>query len=118
MNIRTDSFPLVAYPVDNAWAIFRDFETQAFVYVKALSAGATCQIASGPILDATQLGSPTTLTFPQAGTVQVVQIPIGGNGLNRATRVLPTNGRFSVTFVGPSNFYAVMSAPLVTTFGV
>lgn len=118
MNIKTDSFPLVAYPIDAAWAVFRDFETQAFVYVQSLTPGAVCQVASGPVLDATQLGSPTTLTFPQAGTTQVVQIPIGSNGVNRATRVLPTNGRVSVTFVGPSNFTSLMSAPLVTTFGV
>lgn len=118
MNIKSDTFPLVAYPVDNAWAVFQNFETQGFVYVQALTPGAVVQVASGPILDATQLGSPTTLTFPQAGTIQVVQFPIGGNGINRATRVLPTNGRVSVTFVGPSPFSSVMSAPLVTTFGV
>lgn len=118
MNVKTDTFPLVSASVDEAWAIFRDFETLAFVYVQALTPGATCDVASGPTLDTGLLGSATTLTFSQAGTIQVLAIPVGGSRVNRATRVKPTNGKLSVTFVAPSPYTSFMRAPDAVNFGL
>lgn len=118
MNIKTDSFPVVSASIDEAWAIFRDFEKLAYVYVQSLTPGATCDIASGPSLDTSLLGGATTLTFSQAGTTQVLSIPVGGNSINRATRVKPTNGKVSVTFVAPSPYTSFMRAPDAGNFGL
>lgn len=118
MNVKTDNFPFVAASIDEAWAVFRDFEKLAYVYVEALTPGAVCEVASGPTLDPALLTSPSTLTFSQAGTVQVLSIPIGGSSINRATRVKPTNGRVSVSFVAPSHFTSFMRAPDAVTFGL
>lgn len=117
MNIKSDTFPLVASPIDNVWAVFPNFETLAFVYVESLTPFATVEIASGPTYDPLLLGGPTTLTFTQQGVVKVTSIPIGGNGINRATRINPTSGRVAVTFVGPGPFTTFMMAPPVSTFG-
>jgi len=116
MTFRTEAFPLVSYPVDNAWCIFRDFETTAIVYIKSLTSNATVQVASGIDFDPTNLGSPTTLTFTQEGVTQTVALPATGNGLNRATRVLPTSGKVSVTFVSPSDIRCFMSVPNAINF--
>lgn len=117
MFVKTDSFPLIAAPIDQAWAIFQNFEPNAVVYIQALTTGAKCQVASGnSVINA--LGTPTTLTFSQAGEVQVVDLPVGGSLINRVTQVLPLSGRFAVTFVAPSPFNTYNAAPTYNTFGV
>ncbi len=118
MVFRTEAFPLVSYPVDNAWCIFRDFETEAVVYVKSLTPNATVDVASGIDFDPTNLGSPTTLTFTQEGVTQTVSLPVTGTGVNRATRVLPTSGKVSVTFVSPSDIRCFMSVPAAVNFSL
>jgi hypothetical protein len=117
MSVKIDSFPLIAAPVDQAWAVFQQYEPNAFVYIQALTSGASCQVASG--LNVTSaLGAPTVLNFTQPGQISIVSIPIGGSLVNRVTQVLPITGRFSVTFVSPSPFNTYNAAPTYNTFGV
>jgi len=116
-TFKSDTFPLVAAPYDNAWVVFRDFEQNGMVYIEALTAGAQVQIASGPTYDPTALGTPTSFTFDQAGVVKSWTLPRTGTAINRATRVLPVVGRVKVTFTGTSPFLSFMMAPPVSTFG-
>lgn len=116
-TLKSDTFPLVAAPHDNAWVVFRDFEKNGMVYVEALTTGAKFEIASGPTFDPAGLGTVTTYTFDQAGTIKSYTLPITGSTINRATRVKPLVGQIKVTFTGLSPFLSFMSAPPVTTFG-
>jgi hypothetical protein len=104
MHVKKDDVPLLAPPNDQLWIVFRDFEPNAVIWVESIDANVTVQVASGPVADPLQLGAPTTLTFTQAGTRQLVQLPIGGLVTNRATSVLPTVGRISVAMAAPSDF--------------
>lgn len=119
MSYRTEVMPLVAFPVDNAWAVFRDFETLGMVYITSLTSFATVQVASGLDFDPTNLGTPVTLTFTQAGVTQTVALPVSAaSSMNRATRVLPTAGQVSVTFTSPTEFKSFMSNPAATNFSL
>lgn len=109
MHVKKDDVPLVASPNDQLWIVFRDFEPNAVIWVEAIDASVSVAVASGPVADPLQLGAPTTLTFTQTGTRQLVQLPVGGVVTNRVTSVLPTGGRISVAMAAPSEFRFFLS---------
>ena len=104
MHVKKDDVPLIASPNDQLWIVFRDFEPNAVIWIEALDAGVSVDVASGPVADPLLLGTPSTFTFAQSGFRQLVALPIGGVITNKATSVLPRNGRVSVAMAAPSEF--------------
>lgn len=103
MHVKKDDMPLVAFPKDELWVVFRDQPALAVVWVEALTDSATVEVSSGPSDDPATLTS-TTLTFSQATIKQLVQLPVGGNLTHTHARIKPTAGRVSVSVAAPSEF--------------
>lgn len=104
MHVKKDDLPLVAYPKDELWMVFRDSNALAVVWVESTTDFATVEIADGPSDDPALLSTPTTLTFNQATIKQRVTLPVSGNALNNYVRIKPTAGRVSVSMAAPSEF--------------
>lgn len=104
MHVKKDDIPLLAYPKDELWMVFRDNPSLAVVWVESNTDFATVEVASGPSDDPNLLTVPTTLTFTQATVKQLVQLPIGGNPTMRYVRIKPTAGRVNVSMAAPSEF--------------
>jgi hypothetical protein len=104
MHVAKDDIPLVSYPNDEVWIVFRNQPVLAIVWVEALTAGAVVEVSDGPSDDPALQSSPTTLTFTQASIKQLVQLPVSGNPLNNYVRILPTNGQVSLSIAAPSVF--------------
>ena len=104
MHVKKDDLPLVAYPKDELWMVFRDSTALAVVWVESNTDFATVEVADGPSDDPALLSTPTVLTFNQATIKQLVQIPVSGNPLNTYVRVKPTAGRVNVSMAAPAEF--------------
>ena len=104
MHVKKDDIPLLAFPKDELWMVFRDQPTLAIVWVESITDFATVEVASGPSDDPLLLTAPTTLTFTQGTIKQLVQLPVGGSPLHTYARIKPTAGRVNVSMAAPSEF--------------
>jgi hypothetical protein len=111
MHVKKDDLPLLANPYDQMWVVFRDQPTYAILWVQALTDGAVVTVADGTSDNPAFLSAPTTLTFVQAGTIQLVQLPVSSNPLNQYVQIVPTTGRVSATVAAPSEFRFYLKAP-------
>lgn len=118
MSTHTSTFPLAAAPIDEVWVIFRDFENTAQVSIKSLTSNAACTLTSGPAFDLNLMGTPSTVTFTQEGVTQVVTIPTTTKVTDRATRILVTSGKVSISISSPTPMTSFMRAPTATNFSL
>lgn len=109
MHVKKDDIPLVAYPNDELWVVFRDSAQNGVVWVQSLTADAVVEVASGTTPQASSLGGASTLTFTQVGVIQKVDVPVGGNPTHVATRIKPTAGRVAVSIAAPGELRHYMS---------
>jgi hypothetical protein len=118
MTLHTSTFPLAAAPVDEVWVICRDFEDDAKVSIKSLTSSATCTLTSGAAFDLNNMGSPVNVSFSQEGIIDLQNIPTSGVRTDRATRILVTSGKVSITITSPTPFTSFMRAPTASNFSL
>lgn len=85
--------------------VFRDFENQAYIVVKALTADARITLESYRDINATDgftPGSSTNYVFPVAGETRRINIPESGLLHDQVTRILITKGRVALDVTSPS----------------
>jgi len=84
--------------------LFRDYESQAYAFVKALTPNAEFTFETYFDLDATEGAalSSTNYALPQQGQQIKIDIPESGAFQNRLTRILVTKGRIALEVTSPS----------------
>ena len=84
--------------------LFRDFESQAYVFVKALTPNAQFTFETYFDVDATEnaAASSTNYALPSQGQQRKIDLPESGAFQNRLTRILVNNGRIAIEVTSPS----------------
>jgi hypothetical protein len=84
--------------------LFRDYESQAYAFVKALTNDAEFTFETYFDLDATENAavSSTNYTMAKQGQQQKIDLPESGAFQNRLTRILVTKGRIAIEVTSPT----------------
>jgi hypothetical protein len=93
--------------------LFRDYESQAYVFVKALTNDVEFTFETYFDVDATENAavSSTTYTMAQQGQQQKIDLPESGAFQNRLTRILVTKGRFALEVTSPTMARTYLEQP-------
>lgn len=105
MHIKKDDIPLVAYPKDELWVVFRDQPVDAVAWLSSVSDGCDIEIESGETQDPDLMTSVTTVNLTYKNARQLVDLVTAGLPLtHKYLRFRPTRGRFTVSLAGPMEF--------------
>jgi hypothetical protein len=105
MHIKKDDIPLVAFPHDELWVVFRDQPVDAVLWLSSVTGSADIEVESGETQDPDLLVSFETVNLTFKNDRQLVDLVTAGMPLNhRYMRVRPTAGRVEASVAGPLEF--------------
>ena len=105
MHVKKDDIPLVAYPTDELWIVFRDQPADAVVWASALTDSASIEVESGATQDPDLLSSVTTVNLAYKNARALLDLVTEGVPLtHKYVRLRPTSGRFTASLAGPMEF--------------
>jgi len=105
MHIKKDDIPLVAFPKDELWVVFRDQPVDSVLWLSAVTDGADLEIESGVTQDPDLMTNVTTVNLAYKNQRQLVDLVTAGLPLtHRYLRVRPTRGRVEASLAGPMEF--------------
>ena len=114
MHIKKDDIPLVAYPKDELWVVFRDQPADAVMWVSSVTDGAVAVLESGSTQDPDLLTTRATVTLTFKNDRSLVNLVAAGVPLtDKYVRLRPTSGRFEVSLAGPMEFRHYLRALIV-----
>jgi hypothetical protein len=105
MHIKKDDVPLVSFPHDELWVVFRDQPAQTMLWLSSVSNGATIEIWSGATEDVSTMTLRQTVVLTFTNHIELRNlVGIGVPRTDQFVRVRPTVGRVEATLAGPGQF--------------
>lgn len=105
MHIKKDDVPLVAFPEDELWVVFRDQPANTVLWVSGVTDAATVEVWSGTSDDTSLMTLRTTITLTQKNIVDLTDLVDAGVPLtDQYLRIRPTAGRVEASLAGPGQF--------------
>lgn len=105
MHIKKDDIPLVAFPHDELWVVFRDQPVDAVIWLAAVSGTADIELESGETQDPDLLTAVATVNLTFKNDRVLTDLVGAGMPLtHRYLRVRPTVGRVEASLAGPQEF--------------
>ena len=114
MHIKKDDIPLVAFPHDELWVVFRDQPIDAVLWLAAVSGTADIELESGETQDPDLLTSITTVNLTHKNHRILTDLVAAGMPLtHRYLRVRLTVGRVEASLAGPMEFRHFLKSLIV-----
>jgi len=105
MHIKKDDIPLVAFPYDELWVVFRDQPVDSILWLSSVSDGATVVIESGETEDPDFMTIRATVTMNYRDHRVMTDLVAAGVPLtDRFLRIRPSVGRVEASLAGPMQF--------------
>lgn len=105
MHIKKDDIPLVAFPEDHLWVVFRDQPADAVLWLSSVTGAADVELESGETQDPDLLTAVATVNLTYKNDRSLTDLVAAGMPLNhRYLRVRPTAGRVEASLAGPMEF--------------
>jgi len=105
MHIKKDDVPLVAFPHDEMWVVFRDQPADAVLWLAAVTGTADIELESGETQDPSLLTGFATVNLAYKNARVLTDLVAAGMPLtHKYLRIRPTVGRVEASLAGPMEF--------------
>jgi len=105
MHIKKDDVPLVSFPHDELWVVFRDQPVDSVLWLSSVTGAATVLVQSGATQDPDLMTTRATVNLTFKNARQLVDLVTAGVPLtDRFLRIRPTAGRVEASLAGPQEF--------------
>jgi len=105
MHIKKDDVPLVAFPHDELWVVFRDQPVDSVLWLSAVGGAADIELESGETQDPDLMVGFATVNLGYKDARELTDLVAAGMPLtHRYLRVRLTAGRVEASLAGPMEF--------------